>query len=918
MEARAQQLREAWRRKDREDSLGKIRLGCVVGMILVPSFAVLDFIVYDERHWPGLAWHFLLVRLACSGLIGAFMAVLLATDFGRRSYRTLGVTLVLLPGAAIAYMVFRTEGPASPYYAGLNLVLLVVGFVLRWTFRESLIAVFLVGLEYLAACWGNLWLGKAPEGFLGAFAGNLYFLGATGIIMVVGNHFFTKARYREFELAFDLNANRQALEEQKVMLERSNLELEESKRQLEAGNEKLRELDRLKSQFFANISHELRTPLTLLLAPLEMLMQRFGADPETRGVFQTMHSNGMRLLKLINDLLSLVRLESGRLEIKPEPLHVGDFIKAVASAAQQVADDKRLALETWVDPALGYILADRDKLEKVVLNLVFNALKFTPAQGRVQVRAERSGEQFVLTVADTGMGISEKNLPFIFDRFWQADGSAKRKYQGVGIGLALVKELIEAQGGQVGARSQEGQGATFTVRLPYEPAEPPPAPEPDCGPDAAHDSGTVSSEEWLSNLYRRAELFPSVAPVHQSLRPAEFSRDPARATVLVADDEPDMLRFVKSQLAEEYNVIEAIDGQQAADKALQFLPDLILVDMMMPEKDGLQVCREVRDHTATKNIPVVLLTARADDETKLACLAAGASDFMTKPFSTTEVKVRVRNLIELYTYQRRLARQNQTLETTIEQLKETELQLVQSEKMASLGTMSAGIIHEIGNPINALTSGLYALRKKSAFFAPERQGEYNEIVGELEERTRWVKDIVSRMRLYSHPDARAREQVEISDLVDSALLFTSHEWKESGARLERRLTPQQTIWANKNMLIQVLLNLLQNSLFALQQKTFPPGETPTVWIESRVEHHKSILVVRDNGAGIAPQHLDKIFDPFFTTKEIGKGMGLGLSICARMVRDFEGQITPRSEPGQFCEFTLEFPLKGMSEMTVNN
>jgi signal transduction histidine kinase len=181
----------------------------------------------------------------------------------------------------------------------------------------------------------------------------------------------------------------------------------------------------------------------------------------------------MRLLKLINDLLDLVRLESGRIEIKPEPVDVAGFIKGLASAARQVADDKGLTFETYADPSLGVVLVDRDKLEKIVLNLVFNALKFTPSGGRVELRADKQDAEMVVTVADTGMGISEKNLPHVFDRFWQADGSSNRKFQGVGIGLALVKELAEAHGGKVSVRSQERKGATFSIRLPYQPAEKP-------------------------------------------------------------------------------------------------------------------------------------------------------------------------------------------------------------------------------------------------------------------------------------------------------------------------------------------------------------------------------------------------------------------------------------------------------------
>ncbi|MGH7969501.1 MAG: ATP-binding protein, partial [Limisphaerales bacterium] len=541
------------------------------------------------------------------------------------------------------------------------------------------------------------------------------------------------------------------------------------------------ELDQIKSRFFANISHELRTPLTLLLAPLETLLHRFNLDAQSKDLLFTMHSNGMRLLKLINDLLDLVRLESGRMEVKHEPLEVADFIKGLASAARQVAEDKRLRLETRVEPELGAVLGDRDKLEKIVLNLVFNALKFTPSGGRVSLHAEKKEEQFVLTVADTGMGISAKNLPHVFDRFWQADGSSKRKYQGVGIGLALVKELVEIQGGQVTVESEEGKGTTFTVRLPYQKAEPASQPAESSEPsteEPAQDGRTVASEEWLTNLYRRAELFPALTPVQDSMRPVEASRNGNQPTVLVADDEPDMLRFLKSQLSQYYRVLEAVDGQQAVEKASQFLPDVILLDMMMPEKDGLQACREIREHTPTQSIPVVLLTARADEETKLSALSAGASDFLAKPFSTTELHVRIKNLVESHQYQRKVSKQNQVLESTIEQLKETETQLVQSEKLASLGRMSAGIIHEINNPLNFATTGLFTLRNKGKYLAPEHQEEYKEILKDIEEGIVRVKNIVSDLRTFTHPETESRDQVEVADVVKASLRFLSNEWKD--------------------------------------------------------------------------------------------------------------------------------------------
>lgn len=857
-----------------------LMVGCWLIVFLMPVGVVLDYFVYPER-----VWFFFKLRIGCS-LLGLLGWGLYHTRLGQRHPQTLGLVLAMLPAFFISWMIYDVGDPDSPYYAGLSLVLMSMALVLRWEVRLGAIASILVLTMYLSAAFGH---GAVKN--VGSLFNNLYFLLLTGVIVMFGGRVHRGLRLREYKL---------------------RSQLEQNQRELEQSNRKLMELDQIKSRFFANISHELRTPLTLLIAPLEALLHRFNLDTETKGLLATMHSNGMRLLKLINDLLDLVRLESGRMEVRSEALEMAEFLKGLASAARQVADDKRLRLDTHVDPALGVVLADRDKLEKIVLNLVFNALKFTPSGGRVELRAEKQNEHLVLTVADTGMGISEKNLPHVFDRFWQADGSSKRKYQGVGIGLALVKELVEIQGGQVTVQSQEGKGTTFNVTLPYRVGEAVPKPADTEATEAEapvlDNGGTVTSEEWLANLYRRAELFPALTPVQESLRPVETSRNGNQPTILVADDEPDMLRFLKSQLSTHYHVLEAVDGQQAIEKAGQFLPDIILLDMMMPEKDGLQACRELRERTSTQSIPVVLLTARADEETKMAALSAGASDFLTKPFSTTELHVRIKNLVQSYQYQGKLSKQKQVLETTIDQLKETETQLVQSEKLASLGRMSAGIIHEINNPLNFATTGLYTLRNKGKYIAPEQREEYDEILKDVEDGVSRVKTIVSDLRMFTHPETESHDQVEITEVLSASLRFLSNEWRNK-VQIEQNLPQHQTIWANKNKLIHVLTNLLQNSLDALKNKTFE-NEKPTIWIEGRVEGGRSIVVVRDNGTGIAKEHLDKIFDPFYTTKDVGEGMGLGLAMCYRIVQDCDGRIQVRTEPGKFCEFTLEFPGKG--------
>ena len=885
-----QEIRGAFGVYDRQATVTNFKVACMLGMVLMPAGIVLDKFEYPKK-----MWEFFELRLLCSLLIGAFLSALL-TEFGRQHYRLFGILLFALPASFISWMIYATEGPASPYYAGLNLVLLVLAFVLHWTFWECFTATLLIVFFYLTASFAH---GISWENESGAFANNLYFLMLTSIIVITGSYFHTKTRFNEFAFRY---------------------QLDKSKGELEETNRKLIELDKLKSRFFANVSHEMRTPLTLLLSPLEMLAKRYAGlfDQNTQEMLQTMQNNGMRLLKLINDLLELIRLESGRLEIKKEPLLVAEFVNGLASAVKQMAVTKQVALITHVDAELGTILADRDKLEKIVLNLLFNSLKFTPASGRVWLRVEKKEDYFILSVKDTGIGITEKSLPFVFDRFWQEDGSSKRKFQGVGIGLALVKELTETMGGLVTVESQLGKGTTFTVRLPYEKGEL--SPEMVAAKNALvlPSIEPSHSEEWLANLYRRAEFFPTATP-RQNLETTAFARRTHRPLVLVADDEPDMRRFLVSQLEGDYEVVEAADGNEASEKAQEILPDVILLDLMMPHKDGLQVCRELRAYTPTANIPIILLTARADEEAKFDALQKGANDFLAKPFSSTELQARIKNLIEAHNSRRKLTRQNQALSEAIDQIKETEMQLVQSEKLSSLGRMSAGIIHEINNPLNFSLTGLFALRNKGKKLPPEDRSEYDAIVNDIEEGIKRVRNIVSDLRTFTHPGGGTGEPVEAGDAVNAALRFLSGEWRNI-VTIHHEIDPTLSLWANRNKLIHVLVNLLQNAIDALREKQFVDGGTPQIWISGKTEGHRTIITVRDNGPGIEKKIVDKIFDPFFTTKEVGKGMGLGLSICYRIVQGYGGKISVNSERGEFCEFVLDFPADAdaATEMEIKN
>ncbi len=889
-----EELREAYRAYDQQVTLKNIQTGCILGVLLMPAGWILDRVVYGDPENAHLVGNFLIIRFVASALIGIFWAIVVSS-FGRRFYRELGVGLAMIPAGAIAVMILMAGGASSPYYAGLNLVLLVVGFVVRWTFRESLSAVILVVTLYVVVC---VRVGIEKQE-MQMFINNMYFLVLTGIIVVTGDYFRSQQREREFALRFEVEKNRKALEAQ---------------------NNRLRELDEAKSQFFANISHELRTPLTLLLAPLQGLRTEKSHlfDDTSREWLETMNANGMRLLKLINDLLDLVRLDSGSLKLRREQFNVPGFMRGLVSAVNKMAKDKGIEVVTAIDPNVTAYGGDEDKLEKVFLNLIFNAIKFTPAGGKIVFGAKLIGDSDMeFEVSDTGMGIPEEQLNMIFTRFWQADMTSQRKYQGVGIGLALVKDLVDLHEGKIEVTSKEGEGTKFRITLPIvkqakaelapaetvgRAAEPAPAPT-----GARSEAQSENPDEWLSKLYRRAELFPSMTSVKSTIQPLDsFPLTDRRARLLIADDEPDMLRFLKSHLGSHFQVLEAVDGRQAIEKAQQYEPDVIICDMMMPEVDGLEVCRRLREREGTKHVPILLLTARADEETKITALTAGASDFLSKPFSTTELRVRVTNLCESHLLQRQLAWQNKKLEATLEQLKETETSLVQSEKMASLGRMSAGIIHEINNPLNYAKGALHALKKKKKFLPEEEWPDFEEIITDTEDGFSRVAAIVSDLRTFSHPNNVEMSQINLRDVFETALKFTSHEWREK-VKVENRLPAELCVMGNRHKLVQVTVNLLQNALDALKGKGFSDDERPAITIDHQHESGADLVRIRDNGPGMSAETASNIFEPFYTTKKVGEGMGLGLSVCYRIISEHGGRIDVRSEIGKYCEFTLEFP-----------
>ncbi|MDX6766200.1 MAG: ATP-binding protein [Candidatus Methylacidiphilales bacterium] len=857
---------------NRDFRISTSKVGCLLAFVLMPAGTLLDHFVYPE-----MAGSFLFLRLICAALAGVLFLLLSWPAFARRWFRELGLSWFILPSAFICLMIYQSEGVRSPYYAGLTLVLIAVSWVAQVTVLESATAFILTLAMYVAACSLQ---GDSDTRLL---FNNLYFIILTGVVMITGNYFLNRLRFREF-------ANRQ--------------QLDASRREIESSHRKLMELDQMKGRFFANISHELRTPLTLLVAPLERLRTSAARTAEESGLLDLMHNNALRLLKLINDLLELVRLQEGKTTLDLVRVAPSDFLHGLARLAQPLAERNKVTLSLSIADGLGELQADPDKMEKAVLNLLFNALKFTPAGGTVTLGARDTAENLEITVADTGPGIPPEDQQRIFDPFWQADQASTRKHQGAGLGLALVKDLTEAHGGSVRLDSTPGHGATFTLLFPRVPAAMaptaasntpvPPAPAEKAVPAAPTEETT---DPWLANLYRKAEYFPTLAPPSENGTQTSIpDGDPDLPVILIADDEPQMLRFLSSQLSREFHVLAARDGREALDLIHRHQPQLAVLDYMMPALDGLATCKALRQQEATRHLPVILLTARADEESRLQTLEAGATDFLTKPFSGIELLVRCRNLVRLRAAQTELSR-------TLETLRETEDQLVHSAKMASLGQLSAGILHEVNNPLNFSSGALRAIeRRLDSLASNEGRATLEEMLRDLRTGLERAQKITSDLRSFTHPDATDVRPVQMEEVFRIARALVSHQLQ--GVSLTQECDPRLGIEGNANQLVHLVTNLLQNALDSLAEQ---PAQG-TIHLSWKGRNNHAELAVRDNGAGIPPDIQKRVFDPFFTTKEVGKGVGLGLSTCYRIACQHGATIHVRSEPGRFCEFTVQFPL----------
>ena len=637
---------------------------------------------------------------------------------------------------------------------------------------------------------------------------------------------------------------------------------------------KTTELDRLKTEFFANVNHELRTPLALILGPIQKRLAAGGASADERQDLERVHRNARLLERHVNDLLDLSKLDAGRMTLDYAAVDLVRLTRGAAAYFEALAADReiRYAIET---PDALPAEVDPRKVERVLINLLSNAFKFTPGGGTVRCAVRRQGDRATLDVEDTGPGVPPALRETIFERFQQADSRTTRQFGGTGLGLSIAKEFVGLHGGRLTVTDgQGGVGALFTVELPLR------APSGIAVRGPAADGDGEVAKQAVEQLEVRAA--PS----------SPFGSRPRAGAplVLVVEDNVDMNTFIAQTLAPTYRTVPAFDGEDGLAQALESRPDLILCDVMMPRMSGDALLRELRHHDELDDVPIVLLTARVDEALKVLLLNAGAQDYLEKPFSPEELLAKVGRLLADRRRAAEALRATRQLSARLLAQKDQLLQIVSHELRTPLTTIREGVSQVAAGLLGPAT--------------PEQQKFLAIALNGIDRLARIINDLLDVAKIDAGRLELVREPVDLVGIARQEARLSEPRARAKGLRLRTDVsTPELVISADPDKLAQVFANLLANAL-----KFTEAGEV-VLTVEDRGD--QVACAVRDTGRGIAPDDLHKVFQKFYQggRKLPGgaKGTGLGLSIAKSIVELHGGKIAVTSALGVGSTFTFMLP-----------
>ncbi|GAB3930604.1 hypothetical protein GCM10028804_40970 [Larkinella terrae] len=685
--------------------------------------------------------------------------------------------------------------------------------------------------------------------------------------------------------------------------------------------EALATIDRTKTAFFSNVSHEFRTPLTLMLGPLEELLQsaQFQTSPYQSSVGAA-YRNAQRLLKLVNNLLDFSRIEAGRINAHYRPVDLGALTTDLASSFRSLVERAGLELEVDCDSVQTAVYVDADKWEKIVLNLLSNAFKFT-LQGRICIGLKEEEEAVVLRVSDTGVGIPARELPRMFERFHRVENAGGRTFEGSGIGLSLVQELVHLHSGTIAVSSEEGKGSVFTVTVPLGKKHLPAL-------QVSEEEGTNQRSHLADSFIEEANsLLVETKPL--LAQPEKQAISESEGSILVVDDNADMRAYLTRLLSPYFEVQTAMHGADALDQLAGLKPQLILSDVMMPVMDGKQLLRQLRQNPTTASIPLIFLSARAGQEARIDGLEAGADDYLVKPFSALELLTKVRTQISLEGSRRQAtqaladseARYRQLSKDLDEQVQQrtAELQALVMDLQRSndnLQQFAYIASHDLQEPLRKIQSFSGILQQQ---FGPELGETGQDMLLRMASAGERMSTLIRDLLTYSRISTRQQAfgPVSLGGIVSKVLSTLDWIISQRNAQIEVGHLP--VVKGDETQLGQLFQNLLSNAL-----KFTPVNQTPRISIQCAERDATDLppgirptssatrffeISVSDQGIGFNIKYLDRIFQVFQRLHGKGDypGTGVGLAICQRVVGNHGGAITATSEPGQGATFFVYLP-----------
>lgn len=700
---------------------------------------------------------------------------------------------------------------------------------------------------------------------------------------------------------------------------RAEEEIARKNRELERLLERLRELDEIKTQFFANVSHELRTPLALVLGPVERILADGTPDERMRRDLEVVRSNASVLLKQVNDLLDISKLDAGEMAPDYVETDIAALVRQVAANFEALAPQRQITIAIDVPDALPAEL-DADKVRRILLNLFSNALKFAPVGGRVACSAalDASG-RVVIEVADDGPGVPVEQRSVVFERFRQVDAGASRQRGGTGLGLAIARDFAELHGGTIGVSEAQGGGALFRVEL------------PSTAPVGARVRRARAAEPARAELLGGGDVLRGVldqmrielattAPANDE----DDARAPSQAgadapSVLVVEDNPDLRAFVADTLRMRFRVATAADGEEGLEKARAIVPDLVVTDIMMPRKDGAELARAIREDAALRDIPILVLSARADDALRLELLRERVQDYLVKPFSSDELVARVANLTsvkragdllrsqidsqqrDLESLAREVADRNEALADAADTMR-LSLDRAQAASRAKSEFMRL-VSHELRNPLTSVVIHTDRLRRA---LGPQADVRVERLIASLDGATERLVDIVEAVlehtRLAPGHTAPAIVPVALSDLGREVMEPFRAAAERKGLALTCRVEASGPAPGDPGLLRLVLKHLLENAVKFT--------ERGGVDVQLGFDGRECRIVVADTGPGIPAEDRARIFEPFEEAGSVRNkhepGMGLGLAIVRHAAESMNGTIELTSVPGEGSRFAFAY------------